>query len=156
MVISSKARFGKQNGMYGRHRSEETKAKIRAKLIGRHLSEERKAKVSGDNHPNFGKHLSEETREKIRDANMGENNAMWKGDKATQHSGRNRARIRYRCPKGMERHHIDGNPLNNTPENIMFVTRKQHMVLDGRLEKYRSRDHISKLLRGQGKKYVRM
>lgn len=60
---------------------------------------------------------------------------MWKGDKAGQQSGRIRAERLYPCPKGKERHHIDGNTLNNQPENIMFVTRKEHARLDGRIAK---------------------
>lgn len=54
------------------------------------------------------------------------------GDKAKPQSGRARAERLYECPKGMERHHIDGNPLNNSPENIMIVTVKEHRTLDGR------------------------
>jgi hypothetical protein len=40
----------------------------------------------------------------------------------------------YRVPGGYERHHIDGNPLNNDPSNILIVTRRGHQVLDGRME----------------------
>ena len=32
----------------------------------------------------------------------------------------------------VERHHRDGNPLNNAPENLALVCRRCHMRLDGR------------------------
>lgn len=35
---------------------------------------------------------------------------------------------------GMDRHHIDGNPLNNDPSNIAVHCRRHHMVVDGRLD----------------------
>lgn len=34
----------------------------------------------------------------------------------------------------MDRHHIDGDPLNNTVENIAVYCRRHHMLVDGRLE----------------------
>ena len=33
----------------------------------------------------------------------------------------------------VERHHKDDNPLNNDPSNLLFVCRKCHMRLDGRI-----------------------
>jgi hypothetical protein len=65
----------------------------------------------------------------------------WKGDKAKAKAGNQRARHLYPCPKDLERHHIDGNPLNNAPENIVFVTRKNHQLLDGRLTELLPRIH---------------
>jgi hypothetical protein len=50
-------------------------------------------------------------------------------------SGRVQAERKFFCPKGHERHHIDGNPLNNDPSNIQIVKRKEHMSVDGRLSK---------------------
>ena len=50
-------------------------------------------------------------------------------------SGRAQAERMFPCPKGYERHHIDGNPLNNDPSNIQIVKRKEHMSTDGRLSK---------------------
>lgn len=38
---------------------------------------------------------------------------------------------------GEEVHHIDGNPLNNHPDNLMVVTRSEHMLLDGRMSRNR-------------------
>ncbi len=36
--------------------------------------------------------------------------------------------------RAVERHHIDGNTLNNEPGNVMFLCRHHHMEVDGRLE----------------------
>lgn len=36
--------------------------------------------------------------------------------------------VRPNIPKGMLRHHSDKNPLNNNPDNIQIVSRKQHAV----------------------------
>ena len=57
-----------------------------------------------------------------------------KKDTKAQSTGRGRAQRQVPCPKGYERHHIDGNELNNEPSNIMIVTRKEHMILDGRMK----------------------
>jgi len=68
----------------------------------------------------------------------GDKHPLWKGDKAKAVAGGARARRKFNHPKGLEIHHADGNPLNNNPENILFVTRKEHMILDGRLTKLAS------------------
>jgi len=67
----------------------------------------------------------------------GTENGAWKGDSASQYAGRARAEKMYEeqpcevCPnlKG-ERHHIDGNTLNNAPENILFVCKSCHAILE--------------------------
>ena len=74
----------------------------------------------GKNNPNFGL--------------KGSLSPKWKGNTVKYNSGRARARKLYYAPKGHHRHHIDGNPLNNDPENIMIVTPRKHMVEDGRME----------------------
>ena len=61
------------------------------------------------------------------------NHHNYKGDKAKISVGWARAERLFKCPEGLERHHIDGNPMNNSPDNVVFVTRKRHMVLDGRM-----------------------
>jgi hypothetical protein len=66
----------------------------------------------------------------------GVRNPMWKGDKATVSSARERAIRAISVPEGYERHHIDGNPFNNNRENIQIGTRKQHMIVDGRLDRF--------------------
>lgn len=68
-----------------------------------------------------------------------------KGDKAGVKAGRSRALRTYpELPSAcqdcgvtgqrLDRHHIDDNTLNNSPENIAFVCRRCHMVRDGRLD----------------------
>jgi hypothetical protein len=67
--------------------------------------------------------------------NQREKNPMWKGNKVSNDSARQRAIRWFPAPKGFDHHHIDGNPLNNDPSNIRIQTRKNHMIEDGRLEK---------------------
>lgn len=43
--ITKRVRYGEENGMYGKHHTEESKAKMRSKLTGRKLSDETKAKI---------------------------------------------------------------------------------------------------------------
>lgn len=60
--------FGENNSMWGRHHSEETKAKMRAYATGRKHSEETRRKISLGNkgkHCNKGRVVSEETRRKM-------------------------------------------------------------------------------------------
>jgi hypothetical protein len=66
----------------------------------------------------------------------------WKGDGIAERSGRTRARRAYpqvgpcaRCGSDTaERHHIDDDTRNNSPENIAILCRRCHMLADGRLE----------------------
>jgi len=80
-----------------------------------------------------GKPKSKEHRAKLRLSKLGSKNPMWKGNRASKDSARNRAQRRYKRPKGKEIHHVDGDPHNNDPENIDFVTRREHMIKDGRM-----------------------
>jgi hypothetical protein len=82
---------------------------------------------------------TEKTKQRIRETHIGEQNGMWKGDAtATVSSIRERLRRTYPdVPKGYEIHHIDGNYRNNDPTNLMMVTRREHMLLDGRLQKFK-------------------
>ena len=89
-------------------------------------------------------HHTEESKEKIRRAKLRDKNPNWGGNNVKVKTGYIRARRWFECEEGKERHHIDGNPLNNDPENIMFVTRKEHMILDGRLEKLRKKEWSKK------------
>ncbi len=75
--------------------------------------------------------------------NLEASNGNWKGDLATKGAGRGRARLRFplgpcqRCGKeGIDRHHKDGNTLNNNPENILILCRLCHMKEDGRMESF--------------------
>ena len=68
------ANSGKNNPMFGKHHSEETRNKIRQSLLGRisptpgkHYSQETRIKIS---FVNKGKHRTEETRRKIRIARL--------------------------------------------------------------------------------------
>ena len=63
----------------------------------------------------------------------GEKNPMWKGDKASVSAARQRAHRKIGKIKGYDIHHIDGNPYNNDKTNLVYVTRKDHMIVDGRL-----------------------
>lgn len=68
-------RSGKNNPMYGKSHSIETKKKIGQKSKGRNLwwtekrRKEKSESLKGCKNPNYGKHLSEETKQKLRDAN---------------------------------------------------------------------------------------
>lgn len=70
-------------------------------------------------------------------------------------TGSSRARNKYqdigpcvRCgAERSERHHRDGNTLNNEPDNIRILCRRCHMTEDGRLEKFRE---LQKVVYGKG------
>jgi len=79
--------------------------------------------------------------QRAKAAQWAEDHPAWKGDKASVKAGRSRALRLFPpqpcsvCGKARaERHHIDGNTLNNKPGNILFVCRKCHMAKDGRHE----------------------
>lgn len=59
-------------------------------------------------------------------------------DNAAKSTGWIRAERLFPCPEGFERHHIDGNPLNNDPNNVQIVTHKEHIRLDGRIKNLRN------------------
>ena len=65
----------------------------------------------------------------------------WKGNDAGVDAGRVRARNLYnlgpceRCGEpATDRHHVDGNTLNNEPDNVQIFCRRCHMIVDGRIE----------------------
>jgi hypothetical protein len=68
-----------------------------------------------------------------------ESNSNWKADSVNVKTGRCRAERWYLpkpcevCGAESERHHKDGNTLNNETSNIAFLCRKHHMEADGRL-----------------------
>lgn len=69
----------------------------------------------------------------------GEGNPAWKGNDASGDAGRFRARSKFQLKecescgkKSIDRHHRDGNPLNNDPPNVRILCRKCHMIEDGR------------------------
>lgn len=81
-------------------------------------------------------------RRAISVSRLKEKNHNWKGNNASPHSARDRARLKFKIKKPCEvcgstkaeRHHKDGNPYNNSSENIIFLCRKHHMEADGRLK----------------------
>lgn len=75
----SAAKTGENHPMFGKHLSEETRARISRANIGKHLSEETRARIS---RANIGKHNSEEARAKNRVAHLGKH-----------HSGATRAKL---------------------------------------------------------------
>ena len=83
----------------------------------------------------LGRKHPPEVIEKIRRSKLGPLNPMWKGNDVLPDVSRERARRMYKTPIGKEIHHIDGNPYNNEPENIDFVSRRKHMEKDGRLKR---------------------
>src|SRR5258708_7044519 len=69
-----------------------------------------------------------------------ENSPHWKKDSTNPQTGRNMAWRMFKLEpcevcksKKSERHHIDGNPLNNVRNNIMFLCRKHHIAIEGRV-----------------------
>lgn len=75
----------------------------------------------------------------------GDQFSQWKGDDASPSAKRTRARKRFKhlgiCEKcgkksACDRHHIDANTGNNVRSNIMFLCRRCHMEIDGRLEAF--------------------
>lgn len=77
---------------------------------------------------------------KCRIMPKGEDSPFWKGDNITKQTGRYRAEKLFKikpCEKcgkrKSERHHIDSNPINNHPSNIMFLCRKHHFEIENRI-----------------------
>jgi hypothetical protein len=75
--------------------------------------------------------------------NCGNRNGNWKGSRVSRRTGYSRALKMYkprscqRCGnRKAERHHQNGNILDNRPQNIRFLCRKCHMTIDGRLERF--------------------
>lgn len=77
---------------------------------------------------------------------LGALNPNWKGNRASRHTGNGRAIQLFVLPatcqrcgalKRLDRHHVDGNTLNNDAANVWFLCRRCHMTVDGRLEAFR-------------------
>lgn len=71
----SVAKRGKKNPLYGKHLSEEVKAKMSASHLGKVFSEEHRARIGdatrGEKNPMFGKHHTEEVKARISIAKLG-------------------------------------------------------------------------------------
>jgi len=79
---------------------------------------------------------------KKKGMNQREKNGMWKGEFCGLLAGRCRAHRWFsidKCQicgkKAKDRHHKDGNLLNNSPDNIQPLCRRCHMEADGRMKK---------------------
>jgi 5-methylcytosine-specific restriction endonuclease McrA len=90
-----------------------------------------------------GKHQGTAAKLRISATHSGEFSYMWKGDQITKESGNCRAIRMYpsigtcqRCKEkqAVDRHHRDGNTANNNPENVLFLCRRCHILIDGRLK----------------------
>ena len=89
--------------------------------------------------------LTDPRHPKLYSVPLGSRSAQWKGDRATAGAGRSRARARYergKCEEcdapALDRHHVDGDTLNNVPSNVRLLCRFHHMKVDGRLEAFRA------------------
>ncbi len=102
---------------------------------------------SGSKHPMWGRKHSPKTIEKMREAKIGSLNPIWKGDEVKEEAIRNRLQRRMPVPKGSDRHHIDGDGRNSDPSNILVLTRREHMIKDGRMEALIKRNEM-----GRGRK----
>ncbi len=70
----------------------------------------------------------------------GEGNSNWRGGDAKATTGQDRARRMFPsplpcsvCGGKSERHHKDGDTLNNESSNIAWLCRRHHMIADGRI-----------------------
>lgn len=101
----------------------------------------RHCKSKGERNSRFGSTLTDATRAKMsaaasrpKPARRGAAHPMWKGDDASKQQGRGRAETLYPelqpcavCGSSRtERHHGDGNTLNNLPDNVVFLCRRHH------------------------------
>lgn len=89
---------------------------------------------------------------------VGEKHPRWVGDNSTRHTGHRRAEKAFSpgacdvCAKpytgghSVERHHKDGNSLNNGPQNVAFLCPKDHKAAEKVIRETRegaSRCHLS-------------
>lgn len=79
---NSKANAGKNNAMYGKHRPESLKARLRECRIGTTLPDETKKKISNSligNKYRLGKHHTPKMRKQLSLSHLGEKNSRWMG-----------------------------------------------------------------------------
>jgi thymidylate synthase ThyX len=87
-------------------------------------------------HGGYGKKemFTTEGKEKLRLSKLGNKNPAWKGNNILKSSGNLRAYKKYKTnicdtclsKENLERHHIDGNTLNNDENNILIVCQTCH------------------------------
>ena len=90
----------------------------------------------------YGATVCSKCRRKHHKGPMNENWGNFKED-VNPNAGRKRARHRFNLPekcdnchrrKPIDRHHIDEDTTNNKRSNILFLCRRCHMEIDGRLD----------------------
>lgn len=148
---------GKLHPMFGRHHTEETKRKIRQNrgpvIISnkQRLDQSRRMK---------GHIVSEHTRLKISMSNSWNDNGMWT-EKPTMRTSNSRARKilialgrlsncgvnSNGCTKALHAHHIDKNPFNNDPNNLMCLCAFHHKLADTHMFGESEESIISRLKR---------
>ena len=77
----------------------------------------------------------------------GANNSNWRKESSNYGTGHSRAIATFTLEpcavcgsEKSERHHIDGDYMNNARSNIRFLCRKHHMQEDGRMAKWLERN----------------
>lgn len=141
---------GKNNGMYGKHHSDEAKEKLRNANLGKKHSDETKKKISESNKLNYtdehrqsisvankGKKLSDETKKKISDANKGKTHSD-----ETKRLLSEIHKNRYKNMTTEEREHLS---------HTFSDEHKQHIsnALKGRSLSDEHKKHISDSLKGR-------
>ena len=135
-------RSGENHPMFGKHHSEETKAKISLSKMGKHPSEETRVRMSLSH---SGENCSEETRKKRSVAKIGEKCNWWQGGIAYDSYGpgndeelkeRIRIRDRHTCQncssvwvegeRLFSPHHIDYDKNNHVPWNRITLCNSCH------------------------------
>ena len=60
--------------------------------------------------------------------------SLYRNDKTTQRGAHRFIALAFHgpCPEGCEVHHVDENKRNNSPSNLMYVTRSQNLRASGR------------------------
>ena len=109
-LIAVQMGSGEGNSMWGRHHSEETKAKMRAYATGRKHSEETRRKISLGNkgkHCNKGRVVSEETRRKM--------SLAMKGRKLTDEHKEQLKQLAMKNRKPVRRFALDGTFIDEFP-----------------------------------------
>lgn len=128
----------------GRHHTVETKRKISNRLKGRLLGVSKpqsvKKKMSRSAKLSWSDEVIREKRLTKTCFKSGSQNVMWKGNVIKPISAGHRARSLYKLEPcsvcgshESERHHRDGNRMNNSKDNIDFLCRRHHMIADGRM-----------------------
>jgi hypothetical protein len=116
----SKNSSGKNNGMYNKHHTKETKLK---------MSKSKENMYNGNKNPMYGKHHTEETKRKQSESLLGEKSPCWKGGRKLSKAKTEAKRrklfgfISHNKPqKDFHGHHIDFN-------HVIFIPKELHMSI---------------------------